>query len=550
MSTLKPLVMMQLKDKLDFSFLKSKKQTIFKIVFSLLKFAVLTAIIYFAFYFVSALRLVSLKAGIPTSVFSIVFGIMVILSIIVCTFGLTKSLYLSKDNQFLLTMPVSRVSVFISKFIVYFIYEFKRNCLYILPLLFAFGLINAMPIWFFLMLPINVFIITMLTVSLGALFSVPLLFIIFLLRRAKFLEYALIVVFIGGLITAIVLVIGLIPQNINLVEDWGTIYWDIQDMLTKFTQTFAGIYLFTVGFVGFRDVDTIINQYFCSTQGLSMLVIIAIILAVCLVTFFIVKPIFFKMASKPFEYTKKQSTHKFKNKQLSPFWGSLKKEVFINFRTSDKFNNLIITAIVLPISILLLNKIFGAMDTRLTGTYMTMAFNVLLILLISLASNDAVARIFSEEGASSYLNKTMPQSYGKILTSKLIIPMCVMLVSIITACIIFAKFAGLGVWAGILTTLSLCLIYLGHLFQSATLDIMNPQSQQYATLGMQISNPNELKSTLLAFIISALITFIYYFLMGENATTVTIKLLIIAAVFCVWNVYMYFTKIKVYYKEK
>ena len=51
MKGLKTLVMMQLKDKLDMSFAKSVKQTIFRVVFSLLKFAVITAVIYLAFYF-------------------------------------------------------------------------------------------------------------------------------------------------------------------------------------------------------------------------------------------------------------------------------------------------------------------------------------------------------------------------------------------------------------------------------------------------------------------------------------------------------------------
>ena len=35
---LRPLVLMQFKDKIDFSFLKSKKKTLFKIIFSALMF--------------------------------------------------------------------------------------------------------------------------------------------------------------------------------------------------------------------------------------------------------------------------------------------------------------------------------------------------------------------------------------------------------------------------------------------------------------------------------------------------------------------------------
>ena len=122
MKGLKTLVLMQLKDKIDFSFLKSTKRTIFKVVTTLLKFAVITAIIYFAFYILSYLRLVSLLPGVPLNLFTALLTIMVSLSIIVCSFGLVKTLYHAKDNALLLTLPANRTTVFTSKLIVYYIY--------------------------------------------------------------------------------------------------------------------------------------------------------------------------------------------------------------------------------------------------------------------------------------------------------------------------------------------------------------------------------------------------------------------------------------------
>ena len=78
MSELKTLVLLQLKDKLDWSFLKSKKETIFKIVFAVLKFIIITAIIYAAFYLLSYLRLLSLLPGIPIKVMTLVLSALII----------------------------------------------------------------------------------------------------------------------------------------------------------------------------------------------------------------------------------------------------------------------------------------------------------------------------------------------------------------------------------------------------------------------------------------------------------------------------------------
>ena len=64
MSGLKTLCKMQLKDRINLSFLKSVKETIFKIILSIIKFALITIVIYFGFYILSYLRLVSLLPGV------------------------------------------------------------------------------------------------------------------------------------------------------------------------------------------------------------------------------------------------------------------------------------------------------------------------------------------------------------------------------------------------------------------------------------------------------------------------------------------------------
>ena len=123
MKGLNVLVMMQLKDKLDLSFLRNKKDSIFKIVFAIIKFLIITGAIYLGFYLLSYLRLTSLNVGINTNFFALVFSIMFVVGLVACTFGLTDWLYLARDNQVLLTMPVNRTTVFLSKWIVYYIYE-------------------------------------------------------------------------------------------------------------------------------------------------------------------------------------------------------------------------------------------------------------------------------------------------------------------------------------------------------------------------------------------------------------------------------------------
>ncbi len=548
MSGLKALTMMQLKDKIDMSYLKSTKKTIFKVVLNVLKFAIITALIWVGFFLLDFLNLVSLLPGIPQNFFTVVFTIMMILSIIVATYGLMKSLYFGKDNQLLLTLPARKTVVFTSKILVHYFYELIRNVNYMLPLLLAYGIINAMPVGYWLWLIPAYIVLTAIPVVIGALLSIPAMLIAILLKNNKWLQYPLVVIFVAGIVLALIGLISIIPDNFDLLGSWGTTYWEIQDFITGFCEIFMPFGYLAIFAIGERN--GVSNHIFTTTQLFVILFVVLGIIAVMAITFLLVRPIYFKMASVPFEFKKIKVNKVFANAKHTPAKSIVRKEGKLLVRDSEKLFSLVSIAIALPISILLLNKIFAAMDTRFTGMNMAVAFNILLILLIALSSNARLSYIYSEEGASSYLNKTSPQSYFKLLFSKLIINILTMTVSILATTIILAHFQGYGAIRGLELFFFIEFLYLAHLLISAELDIMNPQTEHYQTTGGHSNNPNETRSTILGFVLSALFALVSYFLVVENAQIVWLKMMLIAGALLLIRVWLYVNKIKVYYKEK
>ena len=391
-------------------------------------------------------------------------------------------------------------------------------------------------------------LVTAIPVIIGALISIPLLFIFNFVKQYKWLEYSLTAIFIAGIVVGLVFLINAIPTNIDLIGSWGTTFWQIQDVLNQFATSSNPFYWISVGLIGERY--GIANMMFTTNQLLGLLYIFAGIIVVGLITYLLVRPLFFKMASSPFEYKKVKVVKQFKNSKISAFLSTVKKDLFINLRTPEKFYALLLVVIGMPIAILLLNKIYAAMDTRLIGGYMTLAFNILMILLISLSSNINIAHIYSEEGGSAYLNKTNPKPYLQTLFSKLFINIVLVSFSLLASTIIFTTFAGLGVWDTILIFLILECVYISHILWCAELDIMNPQNEQYQTTGSHVSNPNDMKATLTTFLLSALFAFITYFLITDSPTTIWYKILIIAGAFTALRIWLYINKIKVYYKEK
>lgn len=166
------LVRMQLKEKMDISYTRSARAMIFKIVWLLVEFAAITAVLTVAFHFIKLLGIFSLIHDIPVSVISLVFSVMLLLSLITDTLGLMKALYFSKDNTVLLTFPATPSLVFFSKLAVYYVYELRKSFMFIIPMFIAFGISKGYEILYYPWLMLMFLLISTIPVLLAALVSI------------------------------------------------------------------------------------------------------------------------------------------------------------------------------------------------------------------------------------------------------------------------------------------------------------------------------------------------------------------------------------------
>ena len=198
-----------------------------------------------------------------------------------------------------------------------------------------------------------------------------------------------------------------------------------------------------------------------------------------------------------------------------------------------------------------MNKIFLAMNTRQQGDYMVVAINVLIILLIALNANFYASSIYSRDGRSSYLIKTQPARYWPLLIAKLFPNTLFMMLSMIATFIILLLTTSIGAGTVVMLMVSIVAIYLTHLLYCAELDLMNPQIELYATVGGSENNPNENRATLWAFVASFGVAGGLLLLLLEPAGfNPYIKLLVGSLLALAVRLNLFFTKIKLYYKEK
>ncbi len=542
------LIRMQLKEKMDTSYLRSAKRTIFKITWLLIEFAGITAVLFVLFYFIKMLGLFSLVHDIPVSVISIVFAVMLLLSLITDTLGLTKSLYLSRDNTVLLTFPATPSLIFFSKLCVYYVHELRKSVMFVIPMFIAYGIAQGYALYYYPWLFLTFALISTLPVLLSALLSIPAMFVKLYFDKVKPLKYTVIGALVGGVTVLIWLLIGMIPKNINLVEQWGKIYWDMQALLKAYTVRFSPIYKFTELIVG--RTKGMENDIF-HEGTLPILLVLFAIVALCLVLCFLCsKPLFCRMASTPFEFKKKNGAKVKKNKPRSPFLSALRKEWLVGARSNALIKLFSVLVLVMPVAIFLLGKIYAAMSTRFLGNQMTICFNVLIMLLILLMTNMDIASIYSRDGFSSYLNKVQPTPYGVLLFAKLFFPLLFGLVGTVLSTLVFDILSPVSTVGAIWIGVTVYGVYAGHLFSSAESDIMNPQHKQYATFSDGVSNPNERASAILGILLPLLVFAFALFLSSKEGESAWVKLALVAVAYAVFKVCTYFMKIKAFYKEK
>lgn len=561
MNTLSTLVKMQLQEKLNFRRLEVSKSSVFNFILialvELLKFLFVVAVCYAFILVAKMFSLFQYFDIVPQSVMSFIFVIMLVASTFGCTVGLTKALYYSRDNVVLLTLPATPMQIFLSKIIIFYIFELKRSLSFIVPLFIAyFYLHKYSPVYYFWMLLCFVFV-AMFTVALGALLSIPGMWIGNVFNQHKLLQNACLILLVCGVVGAVVFAISIIPTNIDFYEQIGIVKIHLQRFFDGYAyynpESAAGeafilrpIYSMTLlilGGDGFAD-------FAIGPSLLGLLILLGLIFVLALASVFIVKPFFYKMASTPFEYKKKPVRER-RNRRFNKRVASLVHEMRVAIKTPERMFANVGILISIPVLIMLLNKVFAAMNVAQLGEFMIVTFNILIILLIALSSNVYASSIYSKDGRSSYLIKTQPTNPIFLILAKLVPNTLFVTLSLIITAVVVKSLTSLLTFDVICLFSAIYFIYLSHLFLCAESDLMNPQIEIYATVGNNDSNPNERKCTALAFgtAFGVAIIVMLLLLMRENHNVYLKVMLVSFAVLC-RKLYIFISKVKLYYKEK
>lgn len=530
------LIGIQMKSLIDRSFFKNKRAVILKAGVGILLFAAVTAGFYAVFKISSLLSVFSLGAGVPETVVAVLFTVIQIMATLSCMIGLSHALYRGADNVILLVLPVPQSLVFLSKLAVYYIRELKRGLLLVVPLFLSYGIVCG-AVWFYYPWMLFCFLfVTMLPVAAGAVLSIPAHYVPRVLGRVPVLKYLLIAGAAAALIGVAFWIVGLLPANINLLGQWGSITRSVRGFLAKFCQIFYPWYMMTRMMVGSSLAlarNPVMPQ--AATVFFSVLGVAAVLVGLSFLT---AHKLFLHMTAEAGEATtsrRRAKRNRVHARATSPF----AEDILRSVRSGKAAWRSVVEFCVPALVLFALNRVYAAMDTSLSGQSMTAAFNILVLLITVLTSNTFLAHAYSRDGNARDLLKTRPADFRLLLSARLLLRGVLSTLSAVAAAIVYGIVSSAPVGQALAFAGMAVCVNLAHVFWCAEIDIMHPEAKE--------AGGNEAKATAIAVVLSVLFTAGYYLISGSMGAF--LKLFLISAAFLAVRVFLYFERARLYFGE-
>lgn len=528
---LKYLLLLQIGEKLRPS--GSIKKRIFTCFLKVLAFIAVTAVIYVLLYVISSFFF--FKLNVATFV-----GIIVIIQIFDAFSVATSSsnvLFGKKENAMLLVYPCKHSEVFISKIFIFIYNEVTKSVFFLLPFMLAYGIITKATATYFVFLLPCWFLLCLFPVFIGTSFSVLIANVQKFLKRHLIIRAVILVVVLTSVFFAIDYVLSLIPRPIRLIAIYGKFMDAVE--LTFNTAFDYALYYKSIG-----------NLMFGNAVIINSLIVLGSLILIIAVCFIAIMPFFFKTASSSAESSSTNRRKRKTKKAKGLFATFLDKEFKLLVRSSDNLNSAISVILVYPILIYVLNFILSAINTSQLGSFMTVAFNVMIITSLLSVYNSNASMALSQEGEGFALLKMAPSNTIPVCYAKMTVIAIINVLAVITSTLVLVYISNLTTFDLILMVITILCVSTGTLMWNFELDVYSPKVREYIVKGDSYTdNPNVSKAVFIGFIVSILAGILSLLLLFDGYISGWIRVILLAVAFLVARVYLLNSNLKAYFND-
>ncbi|MDR2828386.1 MAG: hypothetical protein LBV51_03095 [Acholeplasmatales bacterium] len=513
------------------------KSTLQTLGMNALIFLAVTAVFIGLFYLLK--KYISIEINMNVLIFLV--GLTQIFSIISGTVELSKELYEPRDLNVLLSLPVNKEDVLISKLLIFYQEEVKRCLLFLAPLLIGYGIYHlGQTPWYYYFLVVSLFLFfPLFNVLISAIIGFIVSAIKMFVQRFKLVKLFGAILLYALIAVLLYFILEKVPNPLRILQ----LYNSFIISLSSFIEKACKYIIFYQNLVGVIFLKSVLKNLFIALAYLFGVIAVATAL---------LYPFYYKVIWRNNESTvtnkgvvKKNTFHK------NTFTTFFLKEFKLNTRDTTTLVKTYVLLIFLPLIIYALNQIYFSISLTELGLNLTLIFNVVVILFVSTGSNTESACIISKEGLEFSLIKTAPTKAKNIVWAKLLFNF------IITTIMLTATFLVLFFKARTFFSLDTLLYLLfgilffniSHILWSAELDIINPRINEYNEVGNSSSNPNVKEASTLSVLISLVAIVILVGSIFFLKTYAFLIFIVIASIFLAYRFYHINKIIKIYFNE-
>lgn len=400
-----------------------------------------------------------------------VYAAMLLINIFVGVKQIYSALVSSNDCDVLIYQPISQQHLFLYKLIKIYIGQIVSTLLVLLPSAIVIDVLSASVggFCYYLTVVFHLLLCPLLGCAIAALFTVPFNGIMRFVQR-KFVLHLILYV--------IVLALGF----------W--LYGMFLSVLTDLIQTGELLYVLdssTVNAVAavaakFYPVKFFSNMLFGQNVAVSLLSVLGICAVAGVVTYFVIRAMYFKVLQQKLEgdikiFRKKKSVEKIH----SPLAALVKKEFLIILRTPTYAFAYFATTFTLPFMVYVCANLMRSMVATLPNVALIncdFEIAIFVIAMFSVLTNTFCTSNISRDGKMFSMLKTMPVDGHLVVKAKLLFCSVVSVASVLVSCIVLLCVSYLNWWQALVIFAVASLLDIAEIAFATKRDLAKPHLPQ------------------------------------------------------------------------
>ena len=439
-----------------------------------------------------------------------------------------NTLYLCRDNEMLVCLPITPNQLFVSKLLMIYINELAVSAAIFLPVFISLGFQSYFGLGasYYVSIPIMLLLMPIMPIAVAAFASVPLMSVIKFLKKHTALAIITVFGLVAACLWAYLLLIGNLATEFNIASDQYATVSKVNAVIASIGSKIPVYFQLAKAMLSFS------TWYFFP-------IFIAICALVMVATVLFTKRLFFKIAMSSLENTIKSTERKSGFKRHSHFVTLLLKEFRCVFRSpADVFEYFLFT-LLMPFIVFTYDKLLMTITVNQAGVNMIAGAHVMVVAILAMLSNISSASAISRDGGNFYTSKIIPINYYTQMFAKFafnaIFTLGALIVTGVISCITYP------VWNIALGTLAVAMAAIGHIAFCIDTDIKNPtvnlQGDEQASTVSKTTPIALVSGLLIGFILGIIV------ILMSSVKNVVLPYLIIIGISFVFMVYRVYTLI-------